>query len=123
MNLIICNCKGANGLDYRRHFRSLLDWHKPPLVALLETKMHNHQSLLEDFPFTRMIEVPLIGNSGGIVVLLDDIILDLDKITTTSQEVHAIIKVNSMNFFSYIVFFMLVLIETCIRYYEITFVI
>ncbi|KAG5621920.1 hypothetical protein H5410_007138 [Solanum commersonii] len=92
MNLIIWNCGGGNGPEFRRNFRSLLDWHKPPLVALLETKMQNHISLLEEFPFTRMIEVPTIGNSGGIVVLWDDAILELDEITTTNQEVHAIIK-------------------------------
>ncbi|KAK4721944.1 hypothetical protein R3W88_012177 [Solanum pinnatisectum] len=75
----------------------MLDWHKHPLVALLETKIKNHRSLLEDFPFNRMIEVPTVGNSGGIVVLWDDAILELDEITTTTHEVHAIIKVHNLN--------------------------
>lgn len=51
MNFIIWNCRGGNGLEFRRNFRSLLDWHRPPLVALLETKMQDHQTLLEDFDF------------------------------------------------------------------------
>ncbi|KAK4710031.1 hypothetical protein R3W88_004544 [Solanum pinnatisectum] len=59
--------------------------------------MQSHQALLEDFPLTRMIEVPAIGNSGGIVVLWDDTIWELDEIATTTQEVHAIIKVHSLN--------------------------
>lgn len=57
--------------------------------------MQCHQTLLESFPFNKMIEVPAIGNSGGIVVLWDDNFLELDEITTTSQEVHAMIKVHS----------------------------
>ncbi|KAK4706415.1 hypothetical protein R3W88_034019 [Solanum pinnatisectum] len=32
MNIIIWNCRGANGPDFRRNFLSLLDWHKPPLI-------------------------------------------------------------------------------------------
>ncbi|KAH0679722.1 hypothetical protein KY284_020807 [Solanum tuberosum] len=82
----------GNGPDFRRNFRSLCDWHKHPLVTLLETKMQNHRSLLEDFPFTRMIKVPAVGNLGGIVVLWDYAILELVEITTTTYEVHAIIK-------------------------------
>ncbi|KAH0639777.1 hypothetical protein KY285_036363 [Solanum tuberosum] len=94
-NIVATSSQGGGGgdnPDFRRNFRSMLDWHKPPLVALLETKMQNHQPLLEDFPFNRMIEVPAVGNSGGIVVLWDENILELDEIATTSQEVHDIIK-------------------------------
>ncbi|KAH0635688.1 hypothetical protein KY289_035603 [Solanum tuberosum] len=83
---------GGNGPDFRRNFRSLLDCHKPPLVALLETKMQNHQVLLDDFPFNKMIEVPVVGNSGGIVILWDDNLVELDEIAITEQEIHAMIK-------------------------------
>ncbi|KAH0632696.1 hypothetical protein KY284_035482 [Solanum tuberosum] len=89
---IVWNCRGGNGPDFRRNFRSLLDCHKPPLVALLETKMQNHQVLLDDFPFNKMIEVPIVGNSGGIVVLWDDNLVELDEIAITEQEIHAMIK-------------------------------
>ncbi|KAH0685469.1 hypothetical protein KY290_016739 [Solanum tuberosum] len=92
MNLIIWNCRGGNGPDFRRNFRSLLDRHKPPLVALLETKMVNHQVLLDDFHFNKMIEVPAVGNLGGLVVLWGDNVLELDEIATTEQEIHAMIK-------------------------------
>ncbi|KAH0705503.1 hypothetical protein KY290_010195 [Solanum tuberosum] len=92
MNIIVWNCKGCNGAKFRRNFRSLLDWHKPPLVVLLETKIQCHPTLLKIFSFNKMIEVSAIGNSRGIVVLWDDNFLELDEITTTSQEVHAMIK-------------------------------
>lgn len=37
-----------------------------------------------------MIEVPIVVNSGGVV--MDDSILELDDIATTNQDIHAMIK-------------------------------
>lgn len=67
-------------------------------MALIETKMQNHQPLLDDFPFTNMIEVASVGNSSGLVILWDDSILELDDIMTTDQEIHAMIKVRLTSF-------------------------
>ncbi|KAK4728133.1 hypothetical protein R3W88_021121 [Solanum pinnatisectum] len=50
--------------------------------------MVNHQVLLDDFHFNKMIEVRAVGNSGGLVVLWDDNMLELDEIATTEQEIH-----------------------------------
>ncbi|KAM3379360.1 hypothetical protein P3S68_011774 [Capsicum galapagoense] len=92
INTILWNCRGGNNPECKRNFRSLVDWHKPPLVALLETKMQDYQALLDEFPFTRMIDVPAIGNSGGLAILWDDALLELDQICTTDQEIHVMIK-------------------------------
>lgn len=60
--------------------------------------MQNHQTHLDEFSFDRMIEVPSIGNSGGVLVILrDDNLLELDDITTTNQEIHVMIKVCRTN--------------------------
>lgn len=66
MNFIIWNCKRGIGVDFRQNFRSLLDWHRSPIFVLLETKMQDHQALLNNFNFNNMIQVPTIGNSEGI---------------------------------------------------------
>ncbi|KAM3266562.1 hypothetical protein P3L10_003556 [Capsicum annuum] len=92
INIILWNCRGGNNPEFKRNFRSLVDWHKPPLVALLETKMQDYQALLDEFPFTRMIDVPAIGKSGGLAILWDDALLELDQICTTDQEIHVMIK-------------------------------
>ncbi|KAH0776596.1 hypothetical protein KY290_008007 [Solanum tuberosum] len=60
--------------------------------------MQNHQVLLVDFPFNKMIEVSVVDNSGGIVVLWDDKLMELDKIAITEQEVHAMIKIKDTYF-------------------------
>lgn len=95
--LVVWNCRGGNGADFIRNFRALLDQHRPLLVALLETKLQSHQGLIDDFPFNQMIEIPKIGNSGGLVVLWDNNMLELDEIATTKQEIHAMIKVSVSN--------------------------
>lgn len=59
--------------------------------------MQDHQILLDDFPFKNMIEVPAIGNYGGIVVLWDDNLLEVDEIAITAQELHVMVKVSSTN--------------------------
>ncbi|KAK6789820.1 hypothetical protein RDI58_013620 [Solanum bulbocastanum] len=97
MNIIIWNCRGCNGDDFKRSFRALLDWHKPTLVALVETKMQDHQTLLDDFTFNNMNQVPTNGNYGGLTILWDDTILVLDDIATTGQEIHAMVKVRTTN--------------------------
>ncbi|KAF3669018.1 hypothetical protein FXO38_07225 [Capsicum annuum] len=88
----ILNNVASSSQDFRRNFRSLVDWHKPPLVALLETKMQDHLLLLNDFPYNKIIEVPAVGNVGGLAVMWDDSLLDLDEVATTNQEIHTIVK-------------------------------
>lgn len=92
MNLIIWNCRGFNRAEFRRNFRALIDWHKPPIVTLLETKTQSHQALLDEFYFSNMLGVVSGGNSGGIVILWDDTVLEFDEIITTNQEIYAMIK-------------------------------
>ncbi|XP_047252150.1 uncharacterized protein LOC107841639 [Capsicum annuum] len=47
--------------------------------------------------FTWIIEDPTFGNAGGLAVMWDDSILELDEIATTNQEIHAIVKVRDNN--------------------------
>lgn len=49
--------------------------------------------LLDDFGFNNMVQVPTMGNFGGIVFLWDDTQLEVDEILTANQEIHAMIKV------------------------------
>lgn len=98
-------------MDFRRNFRSLVDLLKSPLVALLETKMKDYLLLLNDFPFNRIIEVPTVGNAGGLAVMWDDTLLDLDEIATMDQEIYAMIKIRKKMTPSYLVVFILVLTD------------
>lgn len=46
--------------------------HQPSVVTLLEIRMQSHGSLLTEFGFSDMIEVPADGQAGGMVVLWDN---------------------------------------------------
>lgn len=58
---IIWNIRGRNKDDFRRNFRELMDLHRPYVVTLFETRMQNHVSLLNEFGFSEMIELPTEG--------------------------------------------------------------
>ncbi|KAF3670930.1 putative acyl carrier protein 1, chloroplastic-like [Capsicum annuum] len=60
----------------------------------LASSSQDHLVLLNDFPFNRVVEVPTVGNAGGLTVLWDDPILELLDVATTDQEIHAIMKVS-----------------------------
>ncbi|KAK4713659.1 hypothetical protein R3W88_019566 [Solanum pinnatisectum] len=117
MTLIIWNCRGCNNKDFHRNFRSLIDWHKPPPITLVETKMSDHQVLIDEYSFTNMIQVPSVGNSRSLVLLWDDNILEVDNFTTSSQEIHTIVKVCTTNTLVYLAVFMLVHVEIRGIYY------
>ncbi|XP_019223733.1 PREDICTED: uncharacterized protein LOC109205474 isoform X1 [Nicotiana attenuata] len=93
MNFIIWNCRGAQSDDFRRNFRSLLDYNRPSLVVLLETHCQNHQTVKEDFNFTSLIEVAANVQSGGIAILWLSDVLHVEPVATTSQEIHCHIQV------------------------------
>lgn len=68
-NFIIWNIKGENNDYFMRNFREIMDQHRPCMVTLLKTRMNNHIALLNDFSFSEMIEIPVEGQAGGMVIL------------------------------------------------------
>lgn len=63
MNFVIWNCRGARSSEFRCSFRSLLDYHHPSLVVLLEMHLYEHMHLRDDFNFTSMASVAVEGNA------------------------------------------------------------
>lgn len=80
-SIIFWNVRGANNDEFRRNFRELIDTHKPCLIVLLETRMTSYVTLLNDFNFTEMIEVPAEGQSRGLVVLYDHKVVTVNNFT------------------------------------------
>lgn len=93
MNLIVWNCRGSNNMEFRRQFRSLLDNYKPALVALLETRMHDHTVLKNDFNFSNLAQVEAQSMSRGMALLWNDDLVHVDELTITSQEIHCMVQV------------------------------
>lgn len=93
INFIIWNCRGVHSDDFRRNFRSLLDYNRPALVVLLETHGTNHQTIQEDFNFTCLIEVVAIDQSGGIAILWLTDVLHVEHVASTAQKIHCHVQV------------------------------
>ncbi|KAF3677206.1 hypothetical protein FXO38_03913 [Capsicum annuum] len=68
-SFVVWNTRRFNNDNFKRKFKELIPNHNPCLVALLETKMTNHNSLRGEFSFDEYIKVPAIGNSGGMVLM------------------------------------------------------
>lgn len=66
---IIWNIQGGNNDDFIRKFRYMFATHHQCMVTLLKNRMTNHVTLMNEFDFTYMIEVPAEGQSGGMVVM------------------------------------------------------
>lgn len=75
----------------------MIDTHNLSVVTLLETRMENHVSLLIDFPFTQMIEVPAEGQSRGIIILWKSDVIAVKDFVRRNQEIHANIEVRPSN--------------------------
>lgn len=72
--------------------------HRPCMVALLETRMHNHGSLMNEFDFSELIEVLAEGQANGMVVLWDHTKVNMHNFVRHNHEVHATIEVRPTNF-------------------------
>ncbi|KAF3663364.1 hypothetical protein FXO37_12030 [Capsicum annuum] len=60
-SFIIWNTRGVNNPNFRSTFHELIRNHNPCLVALLETKMSNHQPLKDEFAFDDLTLVEWFG--------------------------------------------------------------
>lgn len=50
-NYIIWNVRWANNLEFRRHFKSIVNIHQPFILVFLETRMTDHKKLADELGF------------------------------------------------------------------------
>ncbi|KAH0669570.1 hypothetical protein KY285_023731 [Solanum tuberosum] len=63
------------------------------MVALLETRMTSHVGLKDEFGFDDFFEVPVVGRSGGLVLLWNTAWVTVTRLRHSDQEIHAMIQV------------------------------
>lgn len=68
--------------------------HKPAMLVLLEIRMTEHKHLTQELGFSGLIQAPVVGLSGGIVIMWNYDILKIDEVSTTSQGINFMIKVS-----------------------------
>ncbi|KAH0686986.1 hypothetical protein KY284_017539 [Solanum tuberosum] len=93
MSLMIWNCRGSEQSDFRTSYRSMLNYHHPTMVLLLETHMTHHQHLADDFSFTDIANVPAIGGCGGMALVWKKDSVVIDGLAMNDEGIHCTIQI------------------------------
>ncbi|KAK4595225.1 hypothetical protein RGQ29_013597 [Quercus rubra] len=81
MNILVWNYRGAMKPEFRKTVMDLVAWHDPILMVITETRLSG-----------------AIGFVGGIWMLWRANRIQVDVLTTTEQEIHALIQVRAHTF-------------------------
>ncbi|XP_016540951.2 uncharacterized protein LOC107841591 [Capsicum annuum] len=95
MNCIIWNTGGANNAEFKRHCKAMIEMHKPIILALLETRMGDHNKLAEDLGFSNKIQYPTVGTSRGLVIMWNDHNISINDINISPQGIHTTVHVSN----------------------------
>ena len=83
--------------SFRSSIRNLTNFHSPRIIVITETRISGSRAsdILRALPYDGIHTTDPIGFAGGIWLLWRRDMVDLDVLTATEQEIHAIVKVNS----------------------------
>lgn len=69
INLIIWNTRRANNSNFRRQCESMVNLYRSAMLVLLETKMVELKCLTNALGYDAQVQSPVVGLSGGIIVI------------------------------------------------------
>ncbi|KAH0769051.1 hypothetical protein KY290_013032 [Solanum tuberosum] len=92
MKIFLWNCRGANNAKFMNNTRALIYSHNPTILALAETRMEDHDKILQALDYTDVIQVLAFGYSGGIALLWRNSEINVESFMITEQEIHVTIK-------------------------------
>lgn len=100
MNILIWNCRGAMKPQFRKTAMDLVGWHSPLIMVITETRMSGARAdeIIGTLPFDGAVVADMIRFAGGIWLLLRSDLVQVDVLASTEQEIHALIRVRSLNF-------------------------
>lgn len=105
MIMLLWNCRGIGNqnfkINFKIHFKELLDYHKPSMVILTETKACGDEAdnIMEYFNYPHSAKVDAIGNAGGIYIIWNNNV-NVQLVALTQQEIYLFVKVHNFQFFT-----------------------
>ena len=83
--------------NFKKTLLDLVAWHRPIIMEIIETRMGGDQAnaIIQTLPFNGTYSTKTIGYSGGIWLLWNSNFVDVEILSATEQEIHALIQVNS----------------------------
>ena len=99
MNMIIWNCRGALKPPFQSHVRELVQYHDPAILVLTETKIGGDRAkeISSRLPFDEAFHTDTIGYADGLWMLWNSNRVEVSILSSTEQEIHAIVKVLNSN--------------------------
>ena len=100
MNILTWNCGGALKPSFRQTILDLVNGHYPIIMVITETRMSGDRakSIMASFPFDGAMCSNTISFAGGIWLLWWSDLVQVEVLSTTEQEIHALIRVSSHPF-------------------------
>ncbi|KAH0686312.1 hypothetical protein KY289_017066 [Solanum tuberosum] len=93
MKILLWNYRGANNANFMKNMCTLMEFHNPTILTLTETRMEDHNKILQALDFTDVIQVPASAYSGGISLLWRNSEIIIEPFVLTKQEIHATIEI------------------------------
>ena len=86
--------------EFRKTVMDLVAWHNHILMVIMETRLSGARAneIIEGLPFDGAAVADTIGFAGGIWMLWRADRIQVDVLTTTKQEIHALIPVRAHTF-------------------------
>ena len=99
MDMIIWNCSGALKPSFQNHVRELVQYHDPAILVLMETKIGGDRAkeISSRLPFDEAFHTDTIGYADGLWMLWNSNRVEVSILSSTEQEIHAIVKVLNSN--------------------------
>ncbi|KAL0017305.1 hypothetical protein SO802_004374 [Lithocarpus litseifolius] len=100
MNVIIWNCRGALKPNFQNHVKELVRIHNPTILVLMETRIGGERArgITDRLPFENAIHTDTIGLAGGLWMLWNLERVDVTPLSSTEQEIHAVVKVPNSDY-------------------------
>nr|XP_023873887.1 uncharacterized protein LOC111986485 [Quercus suber] len=97
MNFIIWNSRGALKPSFQGHIRDLVQKHDPAILVVMETKLGGNRAkaITDRLPMDGAIHTDTIGYAGGLWLLWNSDIVEVELLAKTEQEIHAKVKVRT----------------------------
>lgn len=99
MNLLIWSCRGTLNPTFCSNVIDLVRLHSPAILIQTKTKASGDRAkrIANRLPFDGAIFANTIGLSGGLWLLWDSSQVNISELSTTEQEIHAMVTPNCSN--------------------------
>ena len=99
INILVWNCRGALNPSFQTFVHNMTQTHCPTIMIITETKVSGSKAkeITDRLRFDGAIHANNIGYSGGLWILWDSTQVEVSKLSTMEQEIHAIVKDLSSN--------------------------